>query len=533
MPTDGRAVTAIKINAAAKSRAGMAARRTPSLSNTDKPKKGNGNALAIKIIVVALLAVGGNFVWKKYSAFQASRPAPTPPKKVQVQDFPPEPEVVRVKPKTNAVKKVVQKRRPLTIEEQIAREVAREQVAESGMGRKKFEAPVFDLEEIKKLRAERDARYRQRFADAEAARKAVEEQLAAARKSSTAKALTGFGGVKFGDVVKGVASAWGGILPGDSVEKTGLTYGVYGEPVAKPVGTLEACPLVWVTPKTQRAFRIEFFRDLKLAKKELHDAETAQLVEKMKGALKIDPFELRKSVPDVRGAEYAFPVGETTVRVGEFGDQLKLIVEHEGLRQEAKAEFDAERAAQAADKSDDEILVSTRYPMGDAVSFRGLVSRFREGTPRSFCGVVFGKKPHESETLVNPKNGEKGYFLDYVRAKCPAFKGFSVGKADIDFWRHSVFAVTLYNNEGGAAGIYDEEFFKSVREALERQYLVKPEERKGTSEYPELVFQKGDLEIVFGPDRSGGFRLKATQQALADIAKVEPVERKARYGRKR
>ena len=57
--------------------------------------------------------------------------------------------------------------------------------------------------------------------------------------------------------------------------------------------------------------------------------------------------------------------------------------------------------------------------------------------------------------------------------------------------------------------------------------MVKPDE------YPELVFQKGDLEIVFGPDRSGGFRLKATQQALADIAKVEPVERKARYGRKR
>ena len=51
-----------------------------------------------------------------------------------------------------------------------------------------------------------------------------------------------------------------------------------------------------------------------------------------------------------------------------------------------------------------------------------------------------------------------------------------MGKADIDRYRNAVFAVTLYNSEGGQDGLDDASYFKSVREALDRQYLVKPEE---------------------------------------------------------
>ena len=484
--------------------------------------RGGGGSVAVKLLFVALLGGAGFFGWKQFKAYKA-RPRPVPPpavKPVVVEEPPPEP--VKVAPKKVRQKPV--RKRPLTDEELI------QQAEEEERRKKALENDPAELErrrqEALRLQQEAEARARKRFEDAETVRKDAEAQIEAVRKDPAAKALPGLKGIRFGAVQEGVPSVWGPILDGDSVEKSGVTYAVYGSEVAKPIGTLGARPLVWVTPKTHRVFRIEFFRDIVFTPKSRHDAETPALVEMMKKALKRDPIVPHGSSPDLPGAEYVFPAGETTLRVGEYGCELKVVVEHEGLRREAKAEADQLRTAKMADTSEDDLLVSTRYPQGPAVSYKGLISRFREGTPKSFCGITFGRTPPEWATIVNPKNGEKGFFLDYGRAKCPAFKGFTVGKADIDRHRGAVFAVTLYNSEGGQEGLDDAEYFKSVRDALDRQYLVKPEEKKGTREFPELVYRKGDVSITFGPDRNGGFRLRGENHVLADIAKIAPGSRR-------
>ncbi len=480
---------------------------------------GGGGSIVVKLLFIALIGGAGYFGWKQFVAYKARpRPVPPPPvKQVVVEEPPPEP--VKVAPKKVARKPA--RKRPLTDEELI------KQAEEEERRLKEKENDPAEIarrqQEALRLQQEAEARARQRFEAAEAERKAAEGQIADARKAPDAKPLSGIKGFRFGEVQEGVPSAWGPVLAGDSVDKCGVTYAVYGAEIAKPIGTLGKRPLVWVTPKTRRAFRIEFFRDINKTPRSRHDAETASLVEMMKKALKRDPIVPHACTPELPGAEYVFPVGDTTVRVGEYGDELKVIAEHEGLRQEAKAEADQLRAAKVADTSEDDLLISTRYPQGPAVSFKGLISRFREGTPNSFCGLTFGRKPPEWATIVNPKSGEKGFFLDYMRAKCPAFKGFTVGKADIDRYRGSVFAVTLYNSEGGQEGLDDAAYFKSVREALDRQYLVKPEEKKGTREFPELVYRKGDVSITFGPDRNGGFRLRGENHVLADIAKVAPT----------
>ena len=489
--------------------------------------RGGGGSVVVKLIFLAAICAAGFFGWKQFKAYKARlRPAPPPAvKPVVVEELPPEPpRKVAAKPK-----KPLRKRRLTEAERD---ELAIQQFEEEERRKKALENDPAEIErrrqEALKRQMEADAAARRRFEEVETARKAALDQIAAARKDPAARTLPGLKGIRFGTVQDGVASAWGPILDGDSVDKSGITYAVYGAPVAKPVGTLEARPLVWVTPKTRRAFRIEFFRAIKRTPRNRHDAETASLVDMMKGALKRDPVVLHASDPDLAGAEYVFPSGETTVRVGEYGDRLKLIAEHEGLRQEAKAEADELRKAAAVDESDDNLLISTRYPQGPAVNYKGLISRFREGTPKSFCGLIFGRQPPEGATIVNPKNGEKGFYLDYGRAKCPAFKGFTVGKADIDRYRGGVFAVTLYNSEGGQDGLDDAAYFKSVRDALDRQYLVKPEEKAGTREFPELVYQKGDVCIVFGPNHNGGFRLRAENQVLADIAKLPPASPRGR-----
>jgi hypothetical protein len=154
----------------------------------------------------------------------------------------------------------------------------------------------------------------------------------------------------------------------------------------------------------------------------------------------------------------------------------------------------------------------------------GLV--FEKGTPRSFCGVSFGKTAPEWATVVYPKNGDKAFFLDYTRAKCGIFKGFDVGKAKIDPYRGGVYEVVLYVGSGGFEGLDDATYYRSVRGSLDRHYAVKPAENPGRDGFPELVYTKGDLKIVFGPDINGGFRLSAVNGVLAQIAKTKPVEKR-------
>jgi hypothetical protein len=134
--------------------------------------------------------------------------------------------------------------------------------------------------------------------------------------------------------------------------------------------------------------------------------------------------------------------------------------------------------------------------------------------------------PPEWVATVNPKNGEKAFFLDYGRAKCKVFKGFDVGKAKIDPYRGGVYEVVLYIGSGGFEGLDDASYYQSVRGSLDRHYAVKPVENPGKDGFPELVYTKGDLKIVFGPDVNGGFRLSAVNGVLAEIAKTKPVEKR-------
>ncbi len=506
----------------------MPRRGAPSLSNKSR---GGGGSIVVKLVFLALIAGAGYFGWKQFTAYKA-RPRPVsqqPVKPVVVEEPDPEPpkKVVAAKPKPKRKRRLTELER----DEELIRQYDEQERRKKALENDPAEIARRQQEALKRQQ-EADAKARARFEETQAEHKAALEQVAAARKDPAAKPLHSLKGFRFGTVQEGVPSVWGPILDGgDSVNDCGMTYAVYGNEVTKPIGTLGKSPLLWVTPKTKRIFRVEFFRDLVLPKKSRHDAETPSLVDMMKNALKRDPVVTRKADPALPGVEYVFPAGDTTVRIGEYGDKLKMVAEHEGLRREAKAEADELRTAKANDKSEDDLLVSTSYPQGPAVSYKGLISRFREGTPKSFCGLNFGRLPPEGATIVNPKNGEKGFFLDYERAKCQAFKGFTVGKADIDRYRGGLFAVTLYNSDGGQDGLDDATYFKSVREALDRQYLVKPVEKPGTREFPELVYEKGDVRITFGPNHNGGFRLHAVNQVLADIAKIDPSSRTMRRGK--
>ena len=518
MPMDRRAASAMTTGARNRPAARTPPRNlSPSLSNKSR---GGGGSIVVKLVFLALIGGAGYFGWKQFAAYKAKpRPVPPPPvKQVVVEEPDPEPPKPVVKPKP----KTVRKRRLTELErdELLIRQAEEEERRKKALENDPAEIARRQAEALKRQQ-EADARARARFDEAQSVRKAALDKVAAARTDPEAKPFNALKGYRFGTVQEGVPSVWGPILDGgETVNDCGMTYAIYGNEVSKPIGTLGKTPLVWVTPKTKRIFRVEFFRNLVLAKKSNHDAETDSLVDMMKKAMKRDPVVTRPADPALRGVEYVFPMGETTIRVGEYGDELKVIAEHEGLRKEAKAESDELRATKAADTSEDDLLIGTSYPQGPAVNYKGLFSRFREGTPKSFCGLIFGRLPPESATIVNPKHGEKGFYLDYGRAKCPAFKGFTVGKADIDRYRGGLFAVTLYNSEGGQQGLDDAAYFKSVREALDRQYLVKPEEKKGTREFPELVYRKGDVTITFSPEHNGGFRLRGENHVLAEISKI-------------
>jgi hypothetical protein len=452
--------------------------RTPSrLSNDSSGGQGGGSSTFIVILVIAAVAVAGFFGFKKLF-----------PSKPKVQE---------------------------TIELPVTKELPSDEGKPQAEPEKKAEPPP-----VEEKKVSQEELLRKKYDETMASRKEAQGKIAEARKDETAKALPGLKGIRFGDVQKAVPSVWGPVLNGDSIEKCGVTYAVYGPKIAKPLGTLESRPLVWVTPKTKRAFRIEFFRALKKSPKTGHDAETASLAGMMAKVLKREPIETHRSEPGLPGVEYVFPSADTTVRVGEYGDMLKVIVEHEGLRAEAKTEADILRAEMVSDSSQDGLLVSGRYKQGDLGNYNDVKVRFQKGTLPSFCGITFGKTPPEWVATVNPKNGEKAFFLDYGRAKCKVFKGFDVGKAKIDPYRGGVYEVVLYNSQGGMDGLDDLSYYKSVRNSLDRQLAVKPVEKPGKDGCPEVVYEIGDVKVVFGPDINGGFRLSAVNRVLADIAKT-------------
>ena len=352
----------------------------------------------------------------------------------------------------------------------------------------------------------------------EALRKAVWAQIEEARKKSDAKPLDGFAGIRFGEPFEsGAPVKWGTAFEesaGDSVAARGVAFAVYGPKPTKPFGTK---PLVWVTPKERRPYRIEFSRPLAPKSATKHDPETTNLVAQIQSRFKVEPFTPRPCVPGRAGCEFVFPLGSATVTIGEYDGNLLFAVEREDVRESARAETESLRQDMSVVSADGERLDSKRYPNGglDLKKYRGL--RFKDGTPPSFCGVVFGSVPSENTTVQVPQKGAKGFFLDYRMAKCPPFRGFVYGRADIDPVRNGVYAVHL-SSEGGAYGQDDKDYYESVKNSLSQHYKVTPTEKKGDGMFPELAYQVGDLTVTFGPDPRGGFYLHAVNGVLAALA---------------
>ncbi len=460
---------------------GMASQE-PMLSNTGPKRRGSPVPV---ILILIILGVGGYFGWKAISNRMAAKRA----EEAEYQRLLAEQKKRRQyvdEPQTNVVTKLEVK------------EVKPEPPPEPP---KKTEAEI--------LREE------------EAQRKAVWAQIEEARKKSEAQPMGGFAGIRFGEPIEsGAPVTWGTALEeeaGDSVSSRGVAFAVYGPKLKKPFMSLGTSPLVWVTPKTRRPYRIEFSRAL-APTGDKHDPETTNLVAILQTKFKSEPFAPRPSVPGRAGCEFVFPMGVTTVIVGEYGSQLKFSIEREDIRKETKAETDALRQEKSVVTEDGAVLDSKRYPNRgiDRKKYRGV--RLKDETPRAFCGIVFASTPPESARIVVPQKGPKGFFLDYGMAKCRPFRGFAYGRADIDPVRGGVYAVHL-TSEGGTEGQDDKDYYESVKAALSEHYKVTPSEKKGEGAFPELTYQIGDLTVVFGPDPRGGFFLRAENQVLAAMAK--------------
>ena len=452
------------------------------LSNTGPKRRGSPIPV---ILVLLVLGAGGYFGWKAFESRQAAKRA----KEAEYQRWLAERERLRnlPEPETNVVKKIeVQEAKPEPPPEPP----------------KKTEAEI--------LREE------------EALRKEVWAQIEEARKKSDAQPMGGFAGIRFGEpIASGAPVKWGTALEeeaGDSVSSRGVAFAVYGPKLKKPFMSLGTSPLVWVTPKTRSPYRIEFSRALAVNGDTKHDPETTNLVAILQTKFKSEPFAPRPSVPGRAGCEFVFPLGVTTLIVGEYGGQLKFSIERSDLKEQARSETDTLRQEKSVVTEDGAILDSKRYPNRgiDRKKYRGV--RLKDETPRAFCGIVFASTPPETARIVVPQKGPKGFFLDYGMAKCRPFRGFSYGRADIDSVRGGIFAVHL-TSEGGTEGQDDKDYYESVKSSLSEHYKVTPSEKKGEGAYPELTYQIGDLTVVFGPDPRGGFYLNAVNQVLAAMAK--------------
>lgn len=459
-------------------------------------QKESRGGLVVAIVVVLALLVGGYFGWKQYLKHAAAERA-----------------------------------RQAELLRQQQEEEARRRAELEALGKKKpVEAPKPVVEAPKPPPPKPKKSEAELWQEEVVARKAALAAVEAAR-GKAGKPLGGLGGIKFGSVLEAAPVRWGTVRDGldaANVTSNGVTFAVYGPKFAKSFLSFGAQPLVWVTPKTHRVCRIEIARPVKTAAGSVHDAETQKALDALKTRFACDPIAVSPLRPERLGCEYVFPLGETTVKVGEYGGTLKLTAQSETVLREALAESETVRQETAkASVEDEKLLDSKRYPHRpiDMQKYPGV--KFKEGTPKSFCGVVFGSQPPESVPVVNPKNGEKGFFLDYEKANCRPFLWFDRGKAEIDRWRGGVFAVNLYC-EGGAGGLDDRDLFARARAELDAHYQVKAEEKKGTGEYPTLKWTIADLVVTLGPDERGGFYLRAEQQVLASLSRVDPAQARAR-----
>ena len=353
-------------------------------------------------------------------------------------------------------------------------------------------------------------------AETDAAQDALDQEIAKAR--ANAKSLPGFAGVRFGDALAGEPLALER-LPAPATGsggETGLCCRMFGPKLAKAFNQFGSQPIVFATPKSRKAFRIEFTRDIARQPGWKLNSATTNLVNDLTGKLKCKAYSLDAANYPLGKREFVLPLGDTTLTVGEYGGvQLKLIVEHAKYRALAVTETEAVRQASQSESANAKALTSSSYPNAGTVKF-GRV-RMKSGTPKSFCGIVFGSLPPYSATSVTPPSSAAAhcFYVDYRKAKCDPFMTFDHGKAELSRINGAVIAVSLFSN-GPANGLTDAEYFAQIRQAIEKRYKTTPASSTGDGPIQTLTYNVGSLTVTLGPDPCGGFFLKGENTALKE-----------------
>ena len=340
--------------------------------------------------------------------------------------------------------------------------------------------------------------------EAAAAGRELAAKIAEARKDGH-KPIPGFGGVRFDEPLEGRP------VLREEQPGGGTAFAVLGPALKKPLFAFVARPLVWVTPKTHKAFRIEYACDLAKPAGEALSPETTNVVAAITAKFDRQPFSLDVEKYPLAPRTFVYVFGDTSLTLEECGGtRLKLVIEREGYAETIRKESEAVRAETLAGKANASVLGSSKYPNGGKVKSR---VRTKSSSPSAFCGVVFGTLPPAGARLAPQHYGVGGFYLDYRFAKCEPFFGFDHGKVTVG--DAGVSAVELFS-DGSADGLTDEEYAAHVRAALQAYFKTKLMPPKDASSKDETLVV-GEVTVTFGPDPRGGFRLKAEHAKYAAL----------------
>lgn len=302
------------------------------------------------------------------------------------------------------------------------------------------------------------------------------------------KTLQSLGGVKFGAPHPGERIGVELLSRGDSVASCGMGYAVNGPVLKKKFLSFGAQPVLWVTPKTFRVYKIEFAWQGGQKPEAAMDDVVSTLERR---------FEAKSQAGE--GVSRVIRTGDTTITVSDADGVVKMYVEDARFKKEAKAEFAEVRKAMMED-FDASRLVAGGYPNGGMVPKKAKPAK--DDSPKAFCGVVFGSLPTPGTHVVMvPETGVKTFFLDYQARATVPFKGFTRGKAEFDASR-GVYAVELHS-VGAPVELTAAEHAANVRETLARRFP--PAEGDGLP----AVFHAGDVDISLAQDPQGGLVLRA------------------------
>ena len=156
-------------------------------------------------------------------------------------------------------------------------------------------------------------------------------------------------------------------------------------------------------------------------------------------------------------------------------------------------------------------LVAAGYPHEGKVS----LPKVKGGTPRAFCGYVFGSRPLPGIVRRSVSKGRPGFFVDYQGLPLHVFAGFDHGRVYVTEKTGVINEVELFS-EGSVEGFDDEAFFAHVKACLSACFKVDSVETDNEYFGPTWVYVCGDVEVSVSGDPRGGFRLLAVNKALAD-----------------